>query len=411
MRHFDSTSPDFDQALGALLANRHDPAVDPSVEARVRGILAEVRQEGDEALVRWTNELDRADFTSVASLTVDQAAMDAARERVGAQVVADLQVAAERIRMFHRRQREESWSITTEDGVRLGHRVVPLAAVGVYVPGGTAAYPSSVLMNVIPARVAGVERIVMVSPAPGGVIPDGVLAAASVAGVDELYAVGGAQAVGALAFGTQSIAAVDKIVGPGNIWVATAKRQVFGTVDIDMIAGPSELCVVATSNGGATPAQLAADLLSQAEHDPLAMVSLVSPDRGLIESVTGEVARQAAAMPRSAIAQAAIRDYAISVLTPDIETALAVADRIAPEHLELVIVDADAAAERIRNAGAIFVGPHTPEAIGDYIAGPNHVLPTNGTARFSSALGVYDFIKRINVIRFSRAALETLGPA
>ncbi len=410
MRRLDYRHPNFEAELTALLSSRHDPSVNPDVELRVRSILSDVKNGGDRALVRWTAELDRTNATSMADLTVVGDRLTAARERLGSRLVADLEVAAERIRVFHQRQAEASWSLTTEDGVRLGHRVVPLAAVGVYVPGGTAAYPSSVLMNVIPAKVAGVERIVMVTPAPDGQVSDGVLAAADIAGVDELYLVGGAQAVGALAYGTETIARVDSIVGPGNQWVATAKRQVFGICDIDMIAGPSELCVVATRDGGATVGQLAADLLSQAEHDTKAMVSFVSDDDGFVGEVCAEVERQAAALPRAAIAQASVRDFGVAITTPDLDIALAIADRIAPEHLELVIPDALAASERIRNAGAIFVGPHTPEAIGDYIAGPNHVLPTNGTARFSSALGVYDFVKRINVIRFTESALAELGP-
>ena len=411
MRLLDSAEPGFDAQLSALLASRHDPAVDGSVEARVREIVAEVRAEGDAALVRLTRELDRADVSTMAELEVGREERRAALATVGDQVIDDLRLAAERIRIFHARQLEESWSLETEDGVKLGHRVVPLRAVGVYVPGGTAAYPSSVLMNVIPARVAGVDEVVMVTPAPGGVLPPAVLAAAEIAGVDRVFRLGGAQAVAALTWGTETVPRVDKIVGPGNQWVATAKRQVFGAVDIDMIAGPSELCVVATPGGGASPAILAADLLSQAEHDPRAMVSFVSPDRGLVAAVMAEVAAQAAKLPRAVIAEASVRDLGCAVVCASVDEALEVADRIAPEHLELVIEDAERYAETIRNAGAIFCGPHTPEAVGDYVAGPNHVLPTNGTARFSSALGVYDFVKRINVIRFSAEGLRALGPA
>ena len=402
---------DFETRLAALLSDRHDPEPDPRVEARVREIIASVRSDGDVALQRLTHELDRWDPGDPATLVIGPERLARAAEAVGPRALDDLQLAADRIRRFHARQREESWSLETEDGVLLGHRTIPLRSVGVYVPGGTAAYPSSVLMNVVPARVAGVEQIVMVTPTPDARISEVVLAAAHVAGVERVIRIGGAQAVAALAFGTPSVPRVDKIVGPGNRWVAAAKRQVFGVVDIDMIAGPSELCVVATSDGGASPAHLAADLLSQAEHDRRAMVSVISPDRVLLDRVCGEVARQCDVLPRRSIAAASVADYGVAIETGTLEEAIAVAERIAPEHLELVIPNPLVVANRIRNAGAIFCGPHTPEAVGDYIAGPNHVLPTSGTARFSSALGVYDFVKRVNVIRFSRRGLAELGPA
>lgn len=410
MKILNAADSDFAGQLRRTLAARHDPAIDRSVEERVAGIIESVKDQGDAALIRWTNDLDRRDVTSIDQLEVSSETIAAARETVGAQVLADLTLAANRIRTFHLRQRESSWAYETEDGVYLGHRTVPLRVVGLYVPGGTAAYPSSVLMNAVPARVAGVDQVVMVTPAPDGVVPPAVLAAASIAGVDKVFSIGGAQAIAALAHGTQTVPRVDKIVGPGNQWVASAKRQVFGLVDIDMIAGPSEVCVVATWDGGATPAQLAADLLSQAEHDTQAMASFVSPERDLVEAVLAEVYSQAAALPRSKIAEASIRDWGLAVVTRTLEEALEIAESIAPEHLELVIPGALEAAQSFRSAGAIFCGPHTPEAVGDYIAGPNHVLPTNGTARFASPLGVYDFVKHVNVLRFSQQGIQTLGP-
>ncbi|MFT5430255.1 MAG: histidinol dehydrogenase [Myxococcota bacterium] len=409
MKKLDSRTSSFAAELDAIIGARQNPGAPGDVTATVHRIIADVRDRGDEALVEYTRKFDRSQV-SAGELLIDRAARKAALAEVGPEVEADLRLAAKRIEVFHRRQKESSWSFETEDGIRLAQRVVPLRAVGVYVPGGTASYPSSVLMNVIPARVAGVDRIVMVTPAPDDELAPVVLAAAEIAGVDEVVRVGGAQAVAALAYGTERVPRVDKIVGPGNQWVAEAKRQVFGRVDIDMIAGPSELCVVATRSGGATVEQLAADLLSQAEHDTEAMVSLLSDDETLIDEVMAAVERQAAALPRAAIAQASIADYGVAILVGDIDEAMAIAERIAPEHLELVLPDADARAETVRNAGAVFCGPHTPEAIGDYLAGPNHVLPTNGTARFSSPLGVYDFVKRLNVIRFSRAGLQALGP-
>ena len=411
MKWLDATDPGFESTLDALLRAREDPATDAALDERVRQILGAVRIQGDAALLSLTRELDRWDAARAEDLEVSAAERSRALDGVGTAVAADLRLAAERIRVFHARQREESWAFETEEGIRLAQRTVPLRAVGVYVPGGTAAYPSSVLMNVVPAKVAGVETIVMVTPAPGGVVAPAVLAAAEIAGVDRVFRIGGAQAVAALAFGTATVPRVDKIVGPGNAWVAAAKRQVFGTVAIDMIAGPSEVCVVATTDGGASPADLAADLLSQAEHDPRAMVCLVTPERALAEAVAAELDRQVERLPRRDIARAALDGYGVMVVTRDVAHALAVAERIAPEHLELVIPDALGAAENVRNAGAVFCGPHTPEAVGDYIAGPNHVLPTSGTARFSSPLGVHDFTRRLNVLRFTRAGLAALGPA
>jgi histidinol dehydrogenase len=411
MRLLDSTQPGFHEALSQCLESRADPAPAGDMVGRVRAIIDAVRTGGDTALVALTRELDRFDPGSPEGLIVSAEERAAALEAVGPVVRADLQCAHDRIAVFHRRQREPSWSFETEDGVRLAQRTIPLRRVGLYVPGGTASYPSSVLMNAVPAKVAGVDELVMVTPTPDGRLNAAVIAAAAIAGVDRIVRVGGAQAVAALAFGTTLVPRVDKIVGPGNAWVATAKREVFGRVGIDSIAGPSELCVVATRDGGASAALIAADLLSQAEHDPLAMVSLLSPDRGFIDEIIAEVHRQAAALPRHAIATASVRDFGLAIVTRSLDEALTLSDLIAPEHLELVIPDAERHAETIRSAGAIFCGPHTPEAVGDYIAGPNHVLPTNGTARFFSPLGVQDFVRRTNIVRFSAQGLAELGPA
>ncbi len=410
MRRLTTTDADFTRVLTELTRLRHDPSAAPEVVDRVREILGQVARAGDAALLQWTRALDRWEPRDAQALLVTDSQRSAALDAVGSDVRRDLELAAQRIRRFHVRQRELAWSFETEDGVRLGQRVIPLAAVGVYVPGGTAAYPSSVLMNVVPARVAGVGEIVMVTPSPDGRLSDVVVAAAAIAGVDVIVRVGGAQAIGALARGTETVPRVDKIVGPGNAWVAEAKRQVFGQVAIDMIAGPSEVVIVATRDGGASPEALAADLLAQAEHDARAMATLLSPDAALLEAVAASVAEQLERLPRRAIAGAALRDFGLLIHTRDVDDAMRIAELLAPEHLEIVTPDAEARAETVRNAGAIFVGPHSPEALGDYVLGPNHVLPTNGTARFSSPLGVTDFVKRTNILRVSRAGLEALGP-
>jgi histidinol dehydrogenase len=322
------------------------------------------------------------------------------------EVRANLRLAARRIRVFHERQRQESWRFRDATGAVLGQQVTPLDRAGVYIPGGTAAYPSSVLMNVIPAKVAGVGEVIGVTP-PGRAA-DAVLAAARIAGIDRLFRVGGAQAIAALAYGTRLIPRVDKICGPGNIWVATAKRLVFGAVDIDMIAGPSEVLVIA--DAAATPAHVAADLLSQAEHDPLAASILVTPSASLVARVQAELQTQLAALPRREIARRALRRHGTAFVTASLAEAVELANRLAPEHLELAVRDPERWVKKIRHAGAIFLGEHAPEPFGDYLAGPNHVLPTGGAARFSSPLGVYDFIKRSSIIGASRATLAKLGP-
>ena len=376
------------------------------IEADVRRIIAAVRRDGDRALIRLTRRFDRVTLRRSA-LRVDQRDLAAAFRGLPAVVRGDLLLAAGRIRRFHAHQRERSWSFRDRSGARLGQRIQPLERVGVYVPGGRAAYPSTVLMTVIPARVAGVGEVVAVSP----VGPDGdtpiVLAACHVAGVDRLYRVGGAQAVAALAFGTASVPRVDKIVGPGNVWVATAKRLCFGQVDIDVIAGPSEVLIVA--DGSADAELVAADMLAQAEHDPMAAAVCVTSDRRLAPRVAAALERQLAALPRRAVAARSLARFGAIVVTRSLEEAVAIANRLAPEHLELAVREPRRWADRIRHAGAIFLGQEAPEAFGDYLAGPNHVLPTGGTARFASPLGVYDFVKRTSMIEAGPRTMAQLG--
>jgi histidinol dehydrogenase len=389
----------------ALLETRGE-RVSGAVERTVRAIIADVRRRGDAALFAYTRRFDGVALTS-RTIEVPRAAMAAAAAALPPIVRRDLELAARRIRAFHRRQRQSSWSYRDASGARLGQQVRALDRAGVYIPGGTAAYPSSVLMNVIPAKVAGVGEVIGVTPAGHAGAP--LLAAAHIAGIDRLFRVGGAQAIAALAYGTRSIPRVDKICGPGNVYVATAKRLVFGTVDIDMIAGPSEVLIVA--DGRATPAWVAADLLSQAEHDPLAAAILVTPSAALVRAVQAELATQLAALPRRVIARRALRRHGTAIVTASVAEAIAVANRIAPEHLELAVARPEDWLPTVHHAGAIFLGEHTPEPFGDYLAGPNHVLPTGGSARFSSPLGVYDFIKRSSVIGASPRALRRLGPA
>jgi len=398
--------PGFEPAFGALLAAKREAAAD--VDAVVASIIDDVAARGDAALVEYTNRLDRVSL-SAADLRLSRKEADAVADRAAPETVAALRLAAERIESFHRRQLPTAIDYVDAAGVRLAQRWQPIAAAGLYVPGGTASYPSSVLMNAIPAKVAGVERLVMTVPAPDGVLNPLVLAAARLVGVDEVYRVGGAQAIAALAFGTATIAPVDKIVGPGNAYVAAAKRRVFGRVGIDMIAGPSEILVVADRRND--PAWIAADLLSQSEHDEAAQAILISDDRGFAAAVEGEVRRQLQRLPRSEIAAASWRDNGAIILVADWGEAVPLVDRIAPEHLELAIDEPDAVAARVRHAGAIFLGRHTPEAVGDYIAGPNHVLPTARSARFASGLGVLDFMKRTTIVGCDPASLAALAPA
>ncbi|MEO3430904.1 histidinol dehydrogenase [Pelagibius sp. CAU 1746] len=402
----DAAAAGFEADFTALLNSKREAAAD--VDATVAGIVADVRERGDAALLDYTRRFDRLDLTAE-GLRIPQSELDKAVEACDPETIAALELAAERIADYHRRQKPEDLDYRDAAGVRLGHRWTAVEAAGLYVPGGTAAYPSSVLMNALPAKVAGVERLVMVVPTPDGVVVPLVLAAAKLAGVTEVYRVGGAQAVAALAFGTETIAKVDKIVGPGNAYVAAAKRQVFGTVGIDMIAGPSEILVVADAAN--RPDFIAADLLSQAEHDTAAQSILITDDAGFADAVEAEVAKQLEALPRSAIAQESWQAHGAVITVAELDAALPLIDRIAPEHLELAVADPDALAAKVRNAGAIFLGRYTPEAIGDYVAGPNHVLPTARSARFSSGLSVLDFMKRSSLIACSAEALAKIGPA
>jgi histidinol dehydrogenase len=392
----------------ARMLDRPPAAVDADIHRRVEEIVAGVRDKGDAALLEFTERFDRVALTP-GELAVTAGEMEAAEGAVGAATMRALRYAADRIERFHRESAPHSWRMTDALGSRLGQEVRPLDRVAVYVPGGRAAYPSTVLMTVIPARVAGVKEIVLVSPpSPDKSLNPAVLAAARVAGVTEAYRIGGAQAVAALAYGTETIRRVDKIVGPGNIYVALAKGRVFGDVGIDMIAGPSEVMVVADAS--ADPGWVAADLLAQAEHDPMARAVLLTPSRALIDAVATAAERQLAALPRREIAEAALRAHGALVLTRSLEEAVEVANLLAPEHLELQVADPDALLAQVRNAGAVFLGRYTPEVVGDYVAGPNHVLPTGGTARFASALGTEDFVKRLSVIQYAPAGLRDARP-
>ena len=405
LNRLDTQDADFSLRLRKLAG--HEASQDESVEATVRSIVAAIRERGDQALLEYTRQFDRVDASSMADLEIGREELDRALRAIPAGQAQALRDAAERIRRFHERQRSESWEYADSDGTRLGQRVTPLDRVGLYVPGGKAAYPSSVLMNAIPAKVAGVRELVMVSPTPGGERNALVMAAAALAGVDRVIAIGGAQAVAALAYGTQWIPRVDKIVGPGNAYVATAKRQVFGAVGIDMIAGPSEILIIC--DGLTSPDWIAMDLFSQAEHDEDARAILLSPDAAFLDAVATSIETLLPQMARRSVIASALSAHGALVKTRDLDEACDISNRIAPEHLELSVEDPDALLPKLRHAGAIFLGRYTSEALGDYCAGPNHVLPTSGTARFSSPLGVYDFQKRTSVIGVSREGAVSLG--
>lgn len=401
----DSSSADFDARLEGLLA--FENTQDASIDAAVAGILEDVRCRGDAAVLEYTRRFDRVDAPSMAALEIPQQDLRAALDRLGTPQRRALEQAAARIRAYHEHQPLASWRYTEPDGTVLGQQVTPLDRVGVYVPGGKAAYPSTVLMNTLPAKVAGVPEVIMVVPTPGGERNALVLAAAAVAGVDRVFTIGGAQAVGALAYGTAAVPAVDKIVGPGNAYVAAAKRRVFGVVGIDMVAGPSEILVICD---GLTSADwIAMDLFSQAEHDEMAQAILLTPEAAFADAVAASMARQLASMPRKDVIARSLADRGALIKVRDLSEACAIANRIAPEHLELSVADPDAWIGELRHAGAIFMGRYASEALGDYCAGPNHVLPTARTARFSSPLGVYDFQKRTSLIQVSRAGAATLG--
>lgn len=377
------------------------------VSTVVAQIIARVQQQGDQALFQLIEEIDQV---TLSSLTVSPGEIDAAVQAVSPELLEVMEQAKENILAFHQKQVQQGFVLTKENGVVMGQRVLPLAKVGVYVPGGTAAYPSTVLMDVLPAKIAGVKKIVMITPTDSqGKVPAAILAAASVAGVDEIYKVGGAHGVAALAYGTETIPKVDKIVGPGNIYVATAKKMVYGEVDIDMIAGPSDVLILADAS--ANPRWLAADLLAQAEHDTLAQAILVTTEAALIEEVQAELDLQLKQLPRKDIAAAALESSGKLILVKDLTEALTIANKIAPEHLELAVADPFALLGQVENAGSVFLGHHTPEVLGDYFAGPNHTLPTEGTARFYSPLSVDDFIKKSSYLYYPEAAMKAAGPA
>jgi histidinol dehydrogenase len=402
----DAAAADFETRFQAYLETGQDD--EDRVDAAVAKIIARVAAEGDAALLDYTKRFDRLELSASAlRVTADEIAT--AVEACPFDLMAAIDFAATRIENFHRRQLPEGYSYEDGVGNRLGLRWTAVSGAGLYVPGGLAAYPSSVLMNAIPGKVAGVGRLVMVVPSPDGKLAPAVLAAAHRAGVDEIYRVGGAQAIAALAYGTETIRPVDIIVGPGNAYVAAAKRMVFGRVGIDSVAGPSEILVV--SDTGSDPAWVAIDLLSQAEHDPMARSVLITDDAGFADKVAAEVERALETLPRAAIASASWRDHGAIITVPNFDAAVPVIDRIAPEHLELTMTDPHALAAKVRNAGAIFLGRHSPEAIGDYVAGPNHVLPTSGAARYASGLGVLDFMKRTTLIDCSPGGIAAIGPS
>ncbi|WP_018417018.1 histidinol dehydrogenase [Teredinibacter turnerae] len=400
-----TTDPEFDQRLDALLA--WDASVNDDITQTVKAILADVRERGDAALVEYTNRFDHRQVASAAELVVEGNALEQALARIPESQVAALREAAARIEAYHQYQKQDSWTYTEANGTVLGQKVTPLDRVGLYAPGGKAVYPSSILMAAVPAKVAGVPEVVLVTPTPKGKLNDIVLAAAAVAGVSRVITVGGAQAVAALAYGTETVPKVDKIVGPGNIFVATAKREVFGTVDIDMIAGPSEILVVC--DGKTDPDWVAMDLFSQAEHDEDAQAILLCPDAAFIEKVYRSIEKLLPDMERKGIIEVSLANRGALIHVRDMAEAIALSNRIAPEHLELSVENPDDYLADIRHAGAIFMGRHTSESLGDYCAGPNHVLPTSGTARFSSPLGVYDYVKRSSIIHCSPEGASLLG--
>ncbi len=405
MKQLNTQSTDFQIELKNLLA--FETAQDPKIDQTVADICADVQKRGDEAVIEYTNRFDGTSAQSMADLTLSQDDLKNAFFRLPENVQNALKISAQRVESYHQKQKLESWSYTDEDGTLLGQQITPLDRVGIYVPGGKAAYPSSVIMNAMPAHVAGVPEIIMVVPTPKGERNDIVLAAAYIAGVTKVYTIGGAQAVAALAYGTQTVPQVDKITGPGNAYVAAAKRRVFGVVGIDMVAGPSEILVIAD---GTTPADwVAMDLFSQAEHDEIAQAILIATSQDYLNDVQNAMNRLMADMPRRAIIEASLGNRGAMILAKDLDEACEIANYIAPEHLELSVANAEQWAQKIRHAGAIFMGKYTSESLGDYCAGPNHVLPTSRTARFSSPLGTYDFQKRSSLIQVSENGAQKLG--
>ena len=406
MQFLDINDKDFDARFAAILARGEETGRE--VEEVVKGIIADVRARGDEALLDYTRRFDRLEVPSAACLEVTDDEINEAFARVDEADIAALKLAVERVARFHEKQKQETWLSTDEEDILLGQMVTPLERVGIYVPGGKASYPSSVIMNAVPAQVAGVGEVIMVAPTPGGEINPHVLVAARLSGVDRVFRVGGAQAVAALAYGTATVPRVDKITGPGNIYVATAKKLVFGQVGIDMIAGPSEILVI--NDGSGNPSHVAADLLSQAEHDELASSILITTDRGFGDKVAAEVEKQLKKLSRKSIARASWDKFGAVIVAGSLDEVIAFSNRIAPEHLELAVANPFEILPRIRNAGAVFLGHFTPEAAGDYLAGPNHTLPTGGTARFFSPLSVDDFVKKSSIVCFSEKGLNRLGP-
>jgi len=404
MQFLDMREEGFEARFSAIVERGEESGRE--VEAVVQGIIADVRSRGDEALLEYTRRFDRLDCTADA-LEVTQAEFDRALSRVDASDLAALKHAVERVARFHEKQKQQSWLSTEEPDIMLGQKVTPLAKVGIYVPGGKACYPSSVIMNAVPAKVAGVGEIIMVVPAPDGETNPHVLTAAKLAGVDRVFRIGGAQAIAALAYGTSTVPRVDKITGPGNIFVATAKKLVFGQVGIDMIAGPSEILVI--NDGTGNPVHIAADLLSQAEHDELASSVLITTERSFGDKVAAEVERQLLELSRQGIARKSWDAFGVIIVAGTLDEAIAFSNRIAPEHLELAVENPFEILPLITNAGAIFMGHYTPEASGDYLAGPNHTLPTGGTARFFSPLSVDDFVKKSSIIHFTKGGLQRLG--
>ena len=405
MLFIDINDSGFTQKFDAILSRGEESGRE--VEQTVLDIIADVRQRGDEAVLELTRRFDRLEAASVQQLEVSSAEIEAAFARVTDDEIAALRLAVTRVTSFHEKQKQQTWISTEEQDIMLGQKVTPLSRVGIYVPGGKASYPSSVIMNAVPATVAGVGEIIMVAPSPGGEISPHVLVAASLSGVHRIFRIGGAQAVAALAYGTATIPRVDKITGPGNIYVATAKKLVFGQVGIDMIAGPSEILVI--NDGSGNPAYIAADLLSQAEHDELASSILITTNRSFAERVAAEVELQLTKLSRETIARASWEKYGAIIVADSLEKVIAFSNRIAPEHLELAVADPFAILSQITNAGAIFMGHWTPEAAGDYLAGPNHTLPTGGTSRFFSPLSVDDFVKKSSIVYFSQGGLQRLG--
>ncbi|MDN5753943.1 MAG: histidinol dehydrogenase [Nitrosospira sp.] len=405
IKRLSSTDTGFNEALATLLA--FEDVQDAKLDATVANILADIKKRGDEALLEYTRRFDHLDAAAAAELELPQNRLQQALQGLPTDQRNALEQAAGRVRAYHEKQLAQSWSYTEPDGTLLGQKITPLDRVGLYVPGGKASYPSSVLMNAIPATVAGVNELIMVAPTPGGETNDLVLAAAAICEVDRVFAIGGAQAVGALAYGTSTVPRVDKIVGPGNAYVAAAKRRVFGVVGIDMVAGPSEILVIC--DGGTDPDWIAMDLFSQAEHDEMAQAILLSPDAAFIAAVAASIARQLETMPRKSVISASLEARGALIQVRDLDEACVIANRIAPEHLELSVERPEEWVEKIKHAGAIFLGRYTSEALGDYCAGPNHVLPTSRTARFSSPLGVYDFQKRSSLIQVSEQGAAKLG--